>query len=266
MKSTEFIYATEMSDPVMNWPAVDRVIKDGHPVIIYSKATLPIDYLKDKNNVAIGITISGWGGTWLEPGVFTPDIMIDYFNQLIREIPIERVMLRVDPVIPTTEGFLRALRVIKGITGRPRVISSIIQYYSGHEKIFQRLGISMVPYKERHGRALFPRKIVAEQWIHCVKKIRPDLDVTLCGMPYEVEGAIHDGCVNRNLLNAIGVNEYVAIEPGFQRPGCKCVIKKRQVYLGRCNHGCAYCYANKDNARLVQRSNENESVRTNDEE
>jgi len=263
---TEYVYATEMSDPVMNWPAVDRVINEGHPVILYSKATLPIDYLKDKSNVAIGITISGWGGTWLEPNVFAPNVMIDYFNKLIKEIPIERVLLRVDPVIPTTEGFLRALRVIKGIVGKPRVISSIIQYYSGHEKIFHKLGISrMITYKEKHGRALFPKKIVAEMWIDCVKKTRPDLDITLCGMPYEVEGAIHDGCVNENLLRALSVEEFVAIEPGFQRPGCKCVIKKRQIYLGRCNHGCAYCYANKDNARIIQRSGD-EPVRTNDEE
>ena len=70
-------------------------------------------------------------------------------------------------------------------------------------------------------------------------------------MPYQVEGAEHTGCVDDALLAAIGVDRFKRIAPGRQRPGCRCVIAKRQALGGACAHGCLYCYAHKEHLRRI---------------
>ena len=65
-------------------------------------------------------------------------------------------------------------------------------------------------------------------------------------MPYKVSGAIHEGCVDKDLLLAIDINNFVEIPKGKQRPGCNCIVKKKQACSGECGHGCLYCYAHKE--------------------
>lgn len=227
---------------------IKQLALSNEPLIVYSKAKLPIGFFIDHPHIGFNLTISGWGNTWLEPNVPNVNDMIDYFNQLTQEIDINRLRLRIDPGVPTKEGLTKAITVLKNIEILPKVITSIIQYYSRHYQVFEQLQINMEYYRIQSGRAIFPKKEIAERWLECLKNVRPEADISFCGMPYAIKGSNHTGCVDDDMLKAIGIDDYIHISPGKQRPGCKCVIAKRQACMRNCNHGCRYCYAHKENA------------------
>lgn len=242
------IWTTEMTDPIFHWEKIEQFAKRKEPLLVYSKAKIPVDFLIENPQIGFNLTISGWGNTWLEPNV--PDVidMINYFNQLTKVIDINRLRLRIDPGVPTKEGINKAITVIKNIEVLPKVITSIIQYYTQQYDIFKQLGIDLEFYRIQSGRAVFPKKEIAVRWLQCLREARPEADISFCGMPYTIEGSNHTGCIDDDMLTTIGVKNYLRINPGKQRPGCKCVISKRQACIGDCNHGCRYCYAHKENA------------------
>lgn len=242
------VWTTEMTDPIFHWEKIKQFTLSNEPLLVYSKAKLPINFFIDHPHIGFHLTISGWGNTWLEPNVPDVNDMIDYFNQLTQEIDINRLRLRIDPGVPTKEGLNKAINVLKKVEVLPKVITSIIQYYSRHHDVFKRLNIDMTYYRIQSCRAIFPKKEIAERWLEHLKNIRPDANISFCGMPYLIEGSNHTGCVDDDMLKSIGVEDYIRINPGKQRPGCKCVIAKRQACMGYCDHGCRYCYAHKENA------------------
>ena len=247
-KEFDKILITEMCDPVFYLPQIYPIIKSGQPIILYSKGIVPIDIFEEHKNVGFNLTISGWGGSWLEPRVTEPEIMISYYNSLIAKIDINRIKLRIDPGIPTKEGLKKAIHILKSIDKIPQIIISIIQKYKWHSELFNKLGIEDFFYTIESGNALFPEKEIAESWIRRLLDARPEAEgyISFCGMPYEVQFSNHVGCVDETFLKAIGVEKFIKIKKGYQRPGCKCVIKKKQVLNGQqCLHGCMYCYAQK---------------------
>jgi hypothetical protein len=83
--------------------------------------------------VAVGLTLTGLGGTWLEPGVIAPEAMVAHFNDLAEAIGREHLRLRIDPGIPTAEGLRRAVAVLAGIVAPVRTITSIILWRSSRD-------------------------------------------------------------------------------------------------------------------------------------
>ena len=251
--TVEYVWVTETSDPFFHWEPVGEVAASGEPVVVYSKNLVPLDFFRDNPRVALGLTITGWGDTWLEPGVIAPEPMVAHFNKAAEAIGSDRLRLRVDPGIPTAEGLQRAAAVLAGIAAPVRTITSIIQFYKGHDALFSRLGIDRSRYTLRSGRAVYPLPELAAWWLGELLRVRPDFAgfVSFCGMPYQVEGAEHTGCVDDALLAAIRVTDFKRVPPGRQRPGCRCVITKRQALGGACTHGCLYCYAHKEHLRTI---------------
>jgi hypothetical protein len=244
----KYIWMTEMTDPIFHWEKIEKLAIIGEPIIVYSKAKVPIQFFCDNPHIGLNITITGWGSTWLEPLVPKVNLMIDHLNELTTKIDLNRIKLRIDPGIPTIEGINRAISVIKNVNPLPKVITSIIQFYNGHSSIFNKLNIDRRFYTIKSGRAIFPEKTIANRWLECLLQARPDAIklISFCGMPYDISKAEHYGCVDEDLLKAIGVNKFLKIAPGIQRPGCKCVIRKKQACSGFCDHGCKYCYAHKE--------------------
>lgn len=247
----ESIWVTEMTDPKFYYSRIVPILDKGEPVVIYTKGRVP-ERILGYDNLAISITITGWGGTWLEPGVPVPTEMIRHLNEIIEKFKgTQRLRLRIDPVVPTFEGIARASTVSMYVKEPINIVTSIIQIYKGQEEVARRLGIKMDLYTVKSGRALFPRKEVAERWLTALYKSNASLigRVQFCGMPYNIPGAIHTGCIDKSLLESIGVKDF---KPAIgNRPSCKCVIKKRQIVQGKCKHGCTYCYAHKENLKGI---------------
>ena len=242
-----------MTDPVSRWKTVIDEIKRGFPIVLYTKAPAPLELLTlPHKNFALSYTITGWGGTWLEPNVPAPKTMINSFNGGAQMLG-NRLSLRVDPVVPTSEGFARAAEVLKAIQHPTRVTTSILQLYQGHEVMAKKLNIDGSIYNITAGRARFVHKDIANSWIAVAHKAASWTlgRIQMCGMPYEIEGAVHTGCIDEAVLESIGITDFERIPAGRQRPGCKCVIAKRQLMMGACQHHCAYCYAHKENLKYI---------------
>ena len=70
--------------------------------------------MKFKDKIIVHATITGYGGTILEPLVPYPYEQYGAIMYLIEKgFPKEKIVIRVDPIIPTRKGCERALNVIK---------------------------------------------------------------------------------------------------------------------------------------------------------
>lgn len=245
---TNFVFTTEMTDGLPAWATVRNLLIADQPVVVYTKGVLNLDQVEliSKHRGSLSVTITGWGGTWLESRV-PPSYNTIPFLYWAKEILGNKLRLRIDPVVPTTEGFRKAFRVAE-LVPPLRCTTSIIQKYKGHDLILSKLGLSSEAFTIKSGNAWFVPKRTAEHWFGLLQQANPELAsrTQFCGMPYQV-GALHTGCIDDDLLRDLGVTKFTRVVPGVQRPGCRCVIRKRQI-RGTCSHGCAYCYANKQNA------------------
>ena len=95
------------------------------------------------------ITCTGWGATLFEPRVGSPNLCNRFIAKLIESgYPVERIVLRVDPIIPIQDGvdaFDNACKIAEwnGIT---RVRSSVMQMY---KHVYERICNGKVLTEER---------------------------------------------------------------------------------------------------------------------
>lgn len=190
-------------------------------------------------NTVVHCTITGYGGTFLEPHVPDPQLAMEaYFAFADMLDDPERLVLRVDPIVPTLKGISRALDIASGCKSRIRV--SILDLY---------------PHVLARIKAANPEaaKLLAAEYhdsIHAPILTRDRiiqgvmrlgfLDVEVCGEP----GMECTGCVSARDIDAMGI---VDDRKGFtsgQRKACACIAEKTELLgrKGRCVHGCLYCY------------------------
>ena len=174
-------------------------------------------------NVILHCTITGFGGTAVEPGVRPAAETLAIYDKLIDVYGGERIVLRVDPIIPTARGLETARTVIARRRGRVRV--SYLDLYPHVQQRFAAAGIQL-PWTTFH----------APDRQHDLGS-----DVEICGEP----GLPCTGCVSERDFRAIGlpVPDADSNLKG-QRPACRCLASKTELLAvrGQCPHGCLYCY------------------------
>lgn len=246
---TESILINEMTDcHGDNIKIIQNNIKRGVPFVVYTKNPflLPPDML-DYPKVALFVSVTGWGGSWLEPGVPGFQHIEQELSTLFANYGHSRIHIRVDPIIPTRVGAntakVIASSLIKMSGGNVNFIASIYQIYKKNGDLPKKLGLNNDFYTVKSGYGLYVSKDIADRVFKYV--FDGYENVSACGMPYEVASTKeHNGCISEDVLKSIGITEFKRIPPGVQRPGCRCVIKKKQMFNKfNCTHGCAYCYA-----------------------
>ena len=60
----------------------------------------------------IHCTITGWGGTAIEPRVPAVSKAVDAYHEFVELLGHDRVVLRVDPIIPTRSGIAKVIEVL----------------------------------------------------------------------------------------------------------------------------------------------------------
>lgn len=190
----------------------------------------------------IHCTITGYGRTWLEPQVSLASWELDAYKQLVMRYGPRRVVLRVDPIIPQGEWWERSLEVVRQAEGRLRV--SFIDAYDHARWRIKQAGhdpAEIFPWEGFHA-PLELRKQRLEE-IEQVAATRPHTSVEVCGEP-ELPT---EGCVS--VLDVLAVGRMAEeVSPLFRpkRPGCTCLMAKRELLAKRkprpCPHGCLYCY------------------------
>lgn len=207
--------------------------------------------MRNADKLIVHATVTGYGGTVVEPNVPKPQHQFDGVMELVRQgFPKERITIRVDPIIPTEKGMNRAVQVMKTFMnegfGRYRV--SLIDMYRHVKERFTQAGLPL-PY----GNSVSPLQkdavfancsllIAKKYWAglgHDYKSVR----IEACAEPKLTE-AIQCGCISEYDLNLLGLDGEEADNTGYQRPGCMCYSGKKELlkHKQRCPHGCVYCY------------------------
>ena len=187
--------------------------------------------LASEVNSIVHATITGQGGSVYEPKV--PPFVISklLFQKLIDKIGHDRVVLRIDPIIPTDSGIAKAIFVYQqlheNIEKKTRVRISFVDNYAHVKPRFVRAGLKPLDYIF-HAPIELREKIVS---------YFPDAD--MCAEP----GFKCVGCVSKKDLEIFGINADVNIG-GYQREHCACLACKVELLDNKrqCKGGCLYCY------------------------
>lgn len=235
----EQIGITEASDPVFDhsWKSW---VENEKPVILITKDPVTLytllNYIKhEKSKIIVHCTITGYGGTVLEPNV--KDWKYSYKNGYLKFLTMlgpERTVLRIDPIIPTKKGIKQAMKIYNQLKydmynlsydyNDYRIRISFLDNYSHIKTRFKENGVKQIPY-DFHAN-LKVRKKVYELMEH------PEI----CGEPdmYNIP------CVSERDAILLGV--LPEMKRKGQRKTCGCIANKTEILNSPCEHGCLYCY------------------------
>lgn len=196
------------------------------------KYKVPLD------RVVIHCTITGWGGTQLEPNVPEPQESLAAHRKLVKRLGSDKVVLRIDPVFPTWVGMER-VKTIALRHAESRVLVSFLDMYSHVRDRLEKLPES---YLEDLF-AVYGPGIHAPLWLR--KRLLADITawvgghVNVCGEP----GLSCAGCVSALDLDAMGL-KWKGKSTSPQRKDCACLAIKTELLTRKkpCKHGCLYCY------------------------
>ncbi|HYA48966.1 MAG TPA: DUF1848 family protein [Burkholderiales bacterium] len=208
------------------------------------------DLLAAYDQLYFHFTVTGLGGTPLEPGAPSPAEGLAQLAPLVGAAGRpERVSLRFDPAVFWREGetvrsnlaFFRRAADAAARCGVRDIRTSFAQWYPKARKRAAARGFDLVdpPDEEKRERAA---ALAAEAG-------RRGLSLWACAQPplASVPGLSASACIDGALLQRL----HPAGEPAShrkdpsQRPGCLCT-ESRDIgsYTQTCPHGCVYCYAN----------------------
>lgn len=208
-------------------------VETGKPAILITKNPEKIyNALRDFSplpNVIVHCTITGYGSTMVEPNVPQPSLALDYYEKLITLLGVNRVVLRIDPIIPTLKGVKRA-RGILYQAQNTRVRISFLDNYPHVQERFRKASLPVLNYS-LHAPLAEREAIVKE-----LEKIYSPLEI--CGEP----GMRCSGCVSATDCQVLGIP--LGNGESGQRPACACLSLKKELLStkGQCAHGCLYCY------------------------
>ncbi len=222
---------TERGDAGLNLSWVDRANEFDGLVLITKRLSETFIQQAERANSIVHATITGHGSTIIEPHVIPYGDSKVLFQRLVNVLGHRRVVLRIDPIIPTESGIATALAVYRELYTeqdiKTRVRISFQDNYPHVRSRFSNAELPQLPY-QFHA-PLSQRKDIATQF--------PDAEI--CGEP----GFACTGCVSEKDLKVLGLSTDNCTAGG-QRPECRCLAAKTELFSarGQCPHGCLYCY------------------------
>jgi DNA repair photolyase len=230
---------TECGDAGLDFSWVEQIPATDFSILITKNINDKFidEVIKVKNKVIVHATITGMGGTVVEPRVPPAYISIGQLERLIAKgFPAEQIVLRIDPIIPTQKGIQTALSVLDAAEhiGIKRCRISILDMYKHVEARFKNAGIKVPVYE------------LNQAYNDVLKSITPYMD------KWEFEACAENfpfraGCISQKDADILGSPVILMGNKG-QRKGCLCPKNKCELlsHKSQCQHGCLYCYWSKD--------------------
>lgn len=243
LNKSQKIGITESGEPCFNLDIFERLY-DGNIIITKRLTNALIEKLaENKDKIVLHVTCTGWGGSVLEPFVPSPEVTRKKVGQLIEKgFPIEHIVLRIDPCIPTKEGLERidnVLRLFSDI-GLKRVRFSVLDMYEHVKKRFKENGLE-IPYET----------------FHAPFDVRKKIHDVLLGFGnkycFEVEACAEPGiesvpCLSQKDVDILGLTDKITlVGKKEQRSNCSCPSNKSELIQGenkakKCLNSCLYCF------------------------
>lgn len=246
---------TENGDASMNYDWETNMLEMDGSILITKKLTATfknkvIEYIH--RPFIIHVSCTGYGGTKLEPNLDTYQKTIDELYNLIHYagFPADRVVLRIDPIIPTERGidlfeevFTYARNRIPEVT---RVRVSVLDMYPHVRKRFKKAGI-LCPYGDNRFQASSSAFKALNDRIEFLKTEHPQVSFESC-CETKLPAATPTGCVSPKDYEILGLEKPEESKKG-QRKDCLCVGTKKDMLKFKYNqtgynhcYGCLYCY------------------------
>ena len=241
MSTDELIGTTETGDISFDLSAFDRL--HAANIIITKRLTDKVidGLVAHREQCILHLTVTGWGGTPVEPLAPTPQWSRRQLDRLLAAgFPAGQVVLRIDPIILTEEGMVRVSDVLclfedSGIT---RVRASFLDMYRHVRERFLTAGIR-IPHETFHAPLALRKRILAELTEEAEDN---GITVEVCGEP----GLPSTPCVSQKDIDILGLTGLITLKGSArQRDACGCPANKKQILTkkpGRCANSCAYCY------------------------
>lgn len=253
------IGATDGGDAGLDLSWVDKLNTVDGAVVITKRISSDFHdaVIANKDKLIVHATTTGYGGTVLEPNVPTTYQQLFSVMELVRDgnFPKEKVVIRVDPIIPTQKGISVAKGVIKLFIDRgfSRFRVSIIDMYPHVRERFKQAGLPLV-YGES-GFSPSKRQILAvDEMLYDVSRywasrgdrrmFSDDFRIEGCAEP-GLTNVIQCGCISDYDLNLLGLTEDDGADSaGYQRKHCMCYSGKVELLKSKemCSHQCLYCF------------------------
>jgi len=236
------IGVTERGDPSLDFSWTKRLLEGN--IIITKNLTGDFftEILKHKDKVILHVSITGYGGSKIEPNIPDYKTMFERIKclLLLGGFPPENVVIRIDPIFLTDEGIDLALSVFeecKRFKLIKRIRFSFLDRYKHVVNRFKNeLEINLYNFsKEEENK----RKL---DFINKLKELEYDkmfiLETCAEGLEFD------SGCVSKLDLDILGLSEYNSPKLSGQRPACKCLAYKKELLSTkkRCGYSCLYCY------------------------
>jgi len=151
MENKNLIGVTERGDAALDTAWEDWAFVQKRPAILISKDPLKlfgeVANMADKHgfqpNIIVHCTITGFGGTKIEPNVPSIDVSFKGYQKFIDMLGKDRVVLRCDPIIPTEKCTVFAASKVMSKALGTRIRFSFLDMYSHVKQRFIDAGIDM---------------------------------------------------------------------------------------------------------------------------
>lgn len=226
---------TEKGDAGLDFTWMNKNVSFDGMILITKHLSYSFIEQAAKVNAIVHATITGHGATIYEPKVPPIFLSKQMFKKLVDKLGPEKVVLRIDPIIPTDSGIAKAIFVYQelheNMEKKTRVRISFLDNYTFVKQRFTDVGLKPLDY-----------------YFHAPIELREKIasyfpDAEICGEP----GMKCTGCVSEKDLKILridtdGLNPKIG---GFQREECQCLACKIEMLSNNkipCKSGCLYCY------------------------
>lgn len=194
------------------------------------------------NKIIIHATCTGMGDTIIEPNVPYYKTQLAQVRKLInRGFPEERIIIRVDPIVPTEKGLQTAQKVFDESPIK-RFRFSVLDMYPHARNRFKAAGVPL-PYGENRFQASPAQFVAMKKWL---ENQPADYTFECCAETWfsDIPNVKAVGCVSENDLHKLNISTTTPFATGMQRSTCLCLSCKTELLSNkkRCAHGCLYCY------------------------
>lgn len=232
---------TESGEIAFNLDAFDN-LRNANIIITKRLTDKLIEKLvENKSKIILHLTCTGMGGTKIEPFVPTVEVTFKKFEKLINSgFPIEHVVLRIDPIVPTEKGINTAIKTLETFipTGIKRVRFSVLDMYKHVKERFNDANIPL-PFEDFHS-PLDVRKQIYSKFLDY--SIVYGFDLEVCGEP----GIDSIPCLSQKDIHILGLtNTIKLVGSAEQRKSCGCPANKHEILKDKphqCNNRCLYCF------------------------
>lgn len=244
LDKTQFIGITETSDPCFHLDLFDNLY-NANIIITKNLSNKLIDKLiEHKDKCILHMTVTGMGGSKIEPFVPESTKTLSQINNLIEcGFPVKQIVLRVDPIIPTEKGIETAVNVLElfKTTGIERVRISFLDMYNHTKERFISNNVRL-PYETFHADKTVRKEAFNQIYNHATQsgyKI-----IQTCGEP-DFENT---PCISQMDVDILGLTDVIKLDGNKQqRTHCSCPANKRQLISWeqskiKCGNKCLYCY------------------------